>query len=625
MRNITTDDQEAIYRGEHTRLYQILGAHPADEGYVFRVWAPNAFSISVVGDFNGWDDARHWMTQTQYFGVWEVYIPEAHSGNAYKFCVRSKTVETFEKADPFAFAAEVPPKTASVLTEDNYSWKDANWMEQRPEASLHRSPMSIYEVHLGSWKRPWDHGRRYHNYRELAPMLIEHVKDLGFTHVELMPITEFPYDGSWGYQVTGYFAATSRYGDPDDLKYLIDQLHQNGIGVIVDWVPAHFPYDSHGLYRFDGTPLYEHPDPRRGDHPDWGTAIFNYGRDEVSSFLLSSAMFWFDKFHVDGLRVDAVSSMLYLDYSRNDGEWEPNAHGGRENLEAINFLKSLTSLAYRDFPGVQVIAEESTAYPGVSKPLEAGGLGFGFKWDMGWMHDHLEYFSKDPVHRKFHHKDVTFRPMYANSENFILPLSHDEVVHGKGSLFGRMSGDEWQKFANLRLLYTNMYAHPGKKLLFMGAEMGQIEEWNQEAQLDWARLQDPKARGVYNLLKRLNRLYKDVGALHELDCDERGFRWINWDDAENSVLSFVRQGNDQNDLVAVIFNLTPVVREDYSICLPRPGKWDIILNTDDVDFGGSGYLGTTEVQAAHEGHYEHHWANITLPPLGALVISPASI
>ncbi|MEE2903856.1 MAG: 1,4-alpha-glucan branching protein GlgB [Myxococcota bacterium] len=625
MRNITTDDQEAIYRGEHTRLYQILGAHPADEGYVFRVWAPNAFSISVIGDFNGWDDTRHWMTQTPHFGVWEVHIPEAHMGNAYKFCVRSKTVETFEKADPFAFAAEVPPKTASVLTQDNYSWNDTKWMKQRAEASLHKSPMSIYEVHLGSWKRPWDDGRRYHNYRELAPMLVEHVKDLGFTHVELMPITEFPYDGSWGYQVTGYFAATSRYGDPDELKYLIDQFHQNGIGVIVDWVPAHFPYDAHGLYRFDGTPLYEHPDPRRGDHPDWGTAIFNYGRDEVSSFLLSSAMFWFDKFHVDGLRVDAVSSMLYLDYSRNDGEWEPNAHGGRENLEAINFLKSLTSLAYRDFPGVQVIAEESTAYPGVSKPLEAGGLGFGFKWDMGWMHDHLEYFSKDPVHRKFHHKDVTFRPMYANSENFILPLSHDEVVHGKGSLFGRMAGDEWQKFANLRLLYTNMYAHPGKKLLFMGAEMGQFEEWNQEAQLDWARLQDPKAQGVYNLLKKLNQLYKEIGALHELDCDERGFRWINWDDAENSVLSFIRQGDDHNELVAVIFNLTPVARENYSLCLPRPGKWDIILNTDDVDFGGSGYLGTTEIEAAHEGHYEHHWANITLPPLGALVIRPASM
>ncbi len=623
---LTDSDIYLFNEGSHFRLYDKLGAHVAargnQAGTQFAVWAPNAQKVSVVGDFNGWDPGATPLEPRAESGIWEAFVPDVGPGALYKYHIKSHhNGYRVEKADPFGFQHEVPPRTASVVTELDYDWGDGEWMRNRAGHNALGAPMSIYEVHMGSWMRVPEEENRRLTYRELAPRLAEHVERTGFTHVEFLPVMEHPFYGSWGYQTTGYFAPTARYGRPQDFMFLVDYLHQHGIGVILDWVPSHFPADEHGLGFFDGTHLFEHADPRKGYHPDWKSSIFNYGRNEVRSFLTSSALFWLDRYHADGLRVDAVASMLYLDYSRQEGEWIPNQFGGRENLEAISFLRRLNEAVYEAFPDVQTIAEESTAWPMVSRPTYLGGLGFGLKWDMGWMHDTLTYFQHDPVHRSFHHHDLTFRMVYAFNENFALPLSHDEVVHGKGSLVGKMPGDDWQKFANLRLLHTYMHAQPGKKLLFMGGEIAQWREWAHDESVDWHLLEHAPHAGMLKLVSDLNRLHRREPALHAYDFDSRGFQWLDANDSQNSVLAFFRNGPDRDDRILAIFNFTPVPRPNYRVGVPTSGHWREILNTDAAVYGGSGQGnmgGVKTTPVPYHGHY--HSLNLTLPPLGALLL-----
>jgi 1,4-alpha-glucan branching enzyme len=620
---LTADDLYLFNEGSHFRLYEKLGSHVISvdgvEGVFFAVWAPDAERIAVIGDFNGWDGSRHLLRPHGVSGIWEGFLPGVGAGAVYKYRIWSRYHGyVVDKADPFARWAETPPRTGSIVWREGYVWGDEGWLRRRKASNALSAPIAIYEVHLGSWRRlPEDDGRPL-TYRELAPELAEHVGQLGFTHVEFLPVMEHPFGGSWGYQTSGYFAPTSRFGTPDDFAYLVDYLHGSGIGVILDWVPSHFPSDEHGLGYFDGTYLFEHAEARQRIHPDWGSLIFNYGRREVQSFLISSAFFWLDRFHADGLRVDAVASMLYLDYSRAEGEWVPNQYGGRENLEALAFLRRFNEEVYKAFPDVQTIAEESTAWPMVSRPTYLGGLGFGMKWDMGWMHDTLQYFARDPVHRRFHHHDLTFRMIYAFTENFVLPLSHDEVVHGKGSLLGKMPGDDWQKFANLRLLYAYMYAQPGKKLLFMGAELAQWREWSDEESLDWHLLEWPPHRGVQKLVADLNSLYRSEPALHARDADWSGFAWIDANDSEQSVLTFLRTAGEGEEIV-VACNFTPVPRHNYRIGVSRRGKWREVLNTDARDYGGSGQgnLGGAEATLVR-AHGRPYSLNVSLPPLAAV-------
>ena len=610
--------------GKHYRLYEKFGAHltevNGEKGVYFAVWAPSAKSVSVIGDFNYWMEGEHPLNvRWDGSGIWEGFIPGVEKGTKYKYKIQSHHNDmSLEKADPYALRCEHPPNTASIVWDLDYKWKDKKYMSSRKDKNSLDKPFSIYEVHLGSWRKNMDENRSL-TYTEMASELVNYVKETGFTHVEFMPIMEYPYDPSWGYQLTGYFAPTSRFGTPQEFMELLDAFHKAGIGVILDWVPSHFPEDKHGLGLFDGSHLYEHPDPRKGYHPDWKSLIFNYGRNEVRSFLISNAAFWLDKYHVDGLRVDAVASMLYLDYSREDGEWEPNEHGGRENLDAISFLRELNNEVYGSFEGVQTIAEESTSFPMVSRPVDLGGLGFGMKWMMGWMHDTLEYFKKDPIYRQYHQNDITFSMTYTFTENFALPLSHDEVVYGKKSLLGRMPGDEWQRFANLRLLYSYMFTHPGAKLLFMGAEIGQHEEWNYNTSLDWHLLQYDYHKGVKALLTELNKLYKKQPALHEKQFTADGFEWIAYDDAQNSVLSFIRKGKNEEDSLVVVCNFTPSILEDYSIGLPKAGKLKEIFNSDDKKFGGSGVKNKTIKSQETTFHGRDNSARITIPPLGTVV------
>jgi 1,4-alpha-glucan branching enzyme len=619
------DDLHFFNEGTHDRLYEKLGAHltvvDGAWGTAFSVWAPNAESVGVVGSFNGWDDREHRMQPLGSSGIWEIFVPGVGKGSLYKYRIRSRVGGyVVDKADPFGFLHETPPQTASIVWDHAYKWGDDRWRRERKHRNALDAPMAIYEVHIGSFARVPDEGWRSLGYRELAPRLADHALAHGFTHVELLPVMEHPFYGSWGYQITGYFAPTHRFGKPEDFMYLVDHLHQRGLGVILDWAPAHFPNDQHGLAFFDGTHLFEHEDPRKGFHPDWKSHIFNYGRHEVRSFLLSSASFWIDRFHVDGLRVDGVASMLYLDYSRREGEWTPNEHGGRENLEAVSFLKQLNETLYRKHPDVQTIAEESTSWPMVSRPTYAGGLGFGLKWDMGWMHDTLRYLERDPIHRRFHHDEITFRTLYAFHEHFVLPLSHDEVVHGKGSLLNKMPGDRWQKFANLRLLYATQAMLPGKKLLFMGGEIGQWREWSHDSELDWSLLGEPSHRGLSTLVGDLNRVYAREPALHQGDCDERGFRWVDGSDAEHSVLAFLRLGKRGARPVLVVLHYTPVVRRHYPVGVPLPGRWTEVLNTDADAYGGSGVgnLGGLDTVAEPWDGFDQK-LELTLPPLGAVV------
>jgi 1,4-alpha-glucan branching enzyme len=623
---LTSEDYYLFNEGSHYRIYDKLGAHLVESngvpGTVFSVWAPNARTVSVIGNFNGWNPASHPLQPRGSSGIWEGFIPGVTRGAVYKFHIAS-TQHGYkaEKADPIALFAEKPPRTASLVWDLDYSWSDAAYMEKRAAANTTHSPVSIYEVHLGSWMRvPEEHNRPL-TYREIAPRLADHVNRMGFTHVELLPIMEHPFYGSWGYQTTGYFAPTSRFGTPQDFMYLVDYLHQHNIGVILDWVPSHFPSDLHGLAFFDGTHLFEHSDSRQGFHPDWKTHIFNYGRAEVRSFLMSSAMFWLDKYHVDGLRVDAVASMLYLDYSRKEGEWIPNQFGGRENLEAIDFLRRFNLETYKEHPDVQTYAEESTSYPMVSRPTHLGGLGFGFKWDMGWMHDTLKYFQQDPIHRQYHHNKLTFRMLYSFQENFVLPLSHDEVVHGKGSLIGKMPGDEWQKFANLRLLYAYMFAQPGKKLLFMGDEFGQVSEWSHDRSLDWNVLQYPVHSGLMNWVEHLNHLYSSQAPLHWFDNDPRGFDWIDCNDAPASIIALLRKGQTEDDCVLIVCNFTPIPRLGYLVGVPHGGYWKELLNSDAKEYGGSGIGNMGGAEAMPEStHGRPYTLRLTLPPLGALFL-----
>ena len=623
---ITHDDRYLFNEGSHVRLYEKLGAHPMTaegiSGTSFAVWAPNAESVCVMGDFNGWNPASHRLYPQGDSGIWQGFLPGVGPGTCYKYHLRGRHHGyRVDKADPFAVHAETPPKTGSIVWDMAYAWQDRAWMEQRHRRNSLHAPLAVYEVHLGSWMRVPEEDNRWLTYRELAPALAEYVSAMGFTHVELLPIMEHPFAGSWGYQTTGYFAPTSRFGTPQDFMFLIDTLHQRGIGVILDWVPSHFPSDEHGLAYFDGTHLYEHDDPRKGFHPDWGSCIFNYGRHEVRSFLLSSALFWLDRYHVDGLRVDAVASMLYLDYSRKDGEWIPNQYGGRENLEAIAFLRRFNEEVYRHYPDVQTIAEESTAWPMVSRPTYVGGLGFGAKWDMGWMHDTLVYMSRDPLFRKYHHNELTFRLLYAFTENFMLPLSHDEVVHGKGSLLGKMPGDPWQQFANLRLLLGYMYAQPGKKLLFMGGEFGQWGEWNHDTSLDWHLLHEPMHAGVQAWLRDLNHGYRREAALSELDVSPVGFEWIDCNDTEQSTLSFLRRSGASQELIVVVCNFTPQPRVNYRLGVPRAGWWRELLNSDAHEYGGSGHGNAGGVVSAPIAwHGRPASVNLTLPPLAALFL-----
>ncbi len=621
--------------GSHLRLYEKLGSHPGTlagrEGTHFAVWAPNAEAVSVVGDFNGWKRGVAPLQARGRSGIWEGFVAGAGAGAHYKYAVDSRyRGYRVEKADPFAFHAETPPQTASRIWTLDYAWNDAEWMATRGGRAALDAPQSIYEVHLGSWRRPEGdgegNGEGFLGYREIAPLLADYALELGFTHVELLPVMEHPFYGSWGYQTTGYFAPTSRYGTPQDLMFLIDHLHQRGLGVILDWVPSHFPTDEHGLVFFDGTHLFEHGDPRQGHHPDWDSSVFNYGRNEVRSFLLSSALFWLDRYHVDGLRVDAVASMLYLDYSRREGEWIPNRYGGRENLEAIDFLRRLNTEVYAAFPAVQTFAEESTAWPMVSRPTYLGGLGFGLKWDMGWMHDTLKFLSRDPLHRSHHYHEVTFRAVYAFLENFALPLSHDEVVHGKGSLLGRMPGDDWQRFANLRLLLGDLWTQPGKKLLFMGGELGLREEWNHDRGLDWSLLEHAPHQGIQRWVRDLNTTYRAEPALHEGDCQPEGFRWIENNDGAHSTMVFQRTGHSTRDVLVVAFNFTPVPRPDYRIGVPHPGVWQELLNSDAPLYGGSGQgnLGGVETERV-ESHGHPQSIAVMLPPLAMLVFKGRSV
>ncbi|HJT79363.1 MAG TPA: 1,4-alpha-glucan branching protein GlgB [Gemmataceae bacterium] len=612
--------------GTHYRAYEKLGAHLAErdgvEGTQFAVWAPNARFVSVVGEFNRWQPGVNPLHPVGASGIWEGFVPGVGQGTLYKYHIESQYHGyRVDKADPYAFASEIRPQTASKVWDlAGYEWADGDWMARRGRAHALDAPISIYECHLGSWMRVPEQGNRWMSYRELAPKLAEYVHDMGYTHIEFLPVSEHPFDASWGYQTVGYYAPTSRFGTPQDFMYLVDVLHQHGIGVLLDWVPAHYPRDEHGLGYFDGTHLYEHSDPRLGEHRDWGTFIYNYGRREVSNFLISNAVFWLDKYHIDGLRVDAVASMLYLDYSRKEGEWVPNQYGGRENIDAVNFLRRFNEVVYREFPDIMTVAEESTAWGGVSKPTYLGGLGFGYKWDMGWMHDTLKYMSLDPVHRKFHHNVLTFRMLYAFTENYILPLSHDEIVYGKRSMLAKMPGDEWQRFANLRLLYGYMWTQPGKKLLFMGGDFGQWNEWNHDTSLDWHLLQWPPHQGLQRWVRDLNTFYRGEPALHEHDCDPAGFEWIDCNDWEQSMLSYLRKGKGPGEVVVVVCNFTPVPRHNYRVGVPFGGRWEEILNSDAPLYGGSGQGNLGGVHAAPVGwHGRPYLLNITVPPLGMVV------
>jgi 1,4-alpha-glucan branching enzyme len=626
---LTDFDLHLLGEGTHLRNFEKLGAHLIDHegirGVHFSVWAPNARRVSVIGNFNHWDGRIHPMRSRGSGGIWEIFMPDLVQGEVYKFEIKSHQAGYLvAKADPYGFAAELRPKTASVVWNvDRFDWHDDDWMADRAKNQGLDRPISVYEMHLGSWKRRPDEGNRFLTYRELADELVEYLKNTGFTHVELLPITEHPFDGSWGYQPVGYYAPTSRYGTPDDFAYFVDTLHQHNIGVILDWVPAHFPKDLHGLGYFDGTHLYEHADPRLGEHRDWGTKIFNYGRAEVRNFLFGSALFWFEHYHIDGLRVDAVASMIYLDYSREHGDWIPNKYGGNENLEAIDFIKRFNEICHAEHPGILTIAEESTSFTGVSRPTYLGGLGFSLKWNMGWMNDTLVYMSKDPVYRRYEHGALTFSMIYAFNENFKLPLSHDEVVHGKGSILDKMPGDIWQKFANLRLLYGYMFGHPGKKLHFMGNEIAQWREWNHDVSLDWHLLQWRDHEGVRQLIADLNRLYKSEPSLHEVDFDWRGFEWLVLNDSDNSVLSFLRRAKDPEDVTVVACNFTPVPRQGYRIGVPKPGFYSELLNTDSHIYGGSN-VGNSGGVWAHRGDWggRPYHVDLTIPPLGTVFLKP---
>jgi 1,4-alpha-glucan branching enzyme len=627
---ITDFDLHLHGEGTHFRTYEKMGAHPmvldGVAGVHFAVWAPNAVRVSVIGWFNRWDGRHHPMQNRGASGLWELFVPALCPGDLYKFEIKGPHGFLGQKSDPYGFASELRPRTASAVWDvRKYQWNDDDWIRRRRETDWLNQPISVYEVHLGSWMRVPDDWNRWLTYRELADQLIPYVQKLGFTHIELLPISEHPFDGSWGYQTIGYYAPTSRFGNPDDFKFFVDRCHQAGLGVIIDWVPAHFPKDGHGLAYFDGTHLYEHADPRKGQHMDWGTLIFNYGRNEIRTFLLSNAVFWADVYHIDGIRVDAVASMLYLDYSRNAGEWIPNEFGGRENLEAVHFLKKFNEVIHAEYPGFLTFAEESTAWPMVSRPTYLGGLGFGLKWNMGWMHDSLVYFSKEPVHRKFHQGDLTFSLLYAFTENFILPFSHDEVVHGKRSMLDKMPGDLWQKFAGLRLLYAYMWAHPGKKLLFMGCEFGQWNEWNCHESLQWHLCQWDSHAKLQTLMTDLNALYRSIPALHEVDFSWEGFEWIDFHDADNSVLSFVRKGRNPQDVVLGVFNFTPVPRPGYRVGVPFPGEYREILNTDSDVYGGTNvgnYGGVSSEAWNCQGR--DHSIPVTLPPLGAVWFRPVA-
>jgi len=623
---LSADDLHLFNEGTHHRLYRKLGSHicsmDGTVGTHFAVWAPNAERVCLIGDFNGWDKEALPMKQKQSSGIWEIFVPGLGRGSLYKYHVVSHYQGyCVDKADPFAFATEQPPQKASAVWDLDYDWGDSDWMANRHQANGLDRPTCIYELHPGSWRRVPEEGGRPLTYRDLGVQLADYINQMGFTHVEFLPVMEHPFYGSWGYQTAGYFAPTSRYGCPQDFMWLIDHLHQNGIGVILDWVPSHFPMDEHGLGFFDGTHLYEHSDPRQGKHQDWDTLVFNYGRHEIRSFIISSALFWLDKYHVDGLRIDAVASMLYLDYSRQEGEWVPNKYGGRENIEAIALLRDLNRRIYEHYPDVQTHAEESTAWPMVSRPTYVGGLGFGLKWDMGWMHDTLEYISKDPIHRRFHHDQLTFRGMYQFSENFVLPLSHDEVVYGKGSLLNKMPGDDWQKFANLRLLFGYMYTQPGKKLLFMGGEFGQWGEWYHEASLDWNLLEYPAHQGLQRWVRDLNHVYRSEPALYVFDCHPGGFEWIDCHDAESCSLSYFRKSDAGNQGVVVVCNFTPVLRDNYSVGAPYPGYWRELLNSDAPEYGGSGQGNLGGVHTVPVPcHGRPQSFSLTLPPLGMICL-----
>ena len=629
-RVISDYDLHLFGEGTLREVYDRLGAHPMTLGGVdgvhFGIWAPNAQRVSIIGDFNEWDGRAHPMRRLVPSGVWELFVPDLAEGERYKFEVRTTAGHLLHKIDPYGRFFEVPPRSAAIVCRTSgYAWGDDAWMKARAAGSawLDR-PMSTYEVHLGSWKRVPEEGNRPLTYRELADQLVPYVKEMGFTHIEMLPVLEHPFSGSWGYQVTGFYAPTSRHGAPHDFKYFVDACHQAGIGVVLDWVPGHFPKDAHGLARFDGTALYEHEDPRQGEHQDWGTLVFNYGRNEVRNFLLSSALFWLEEYHLDGLRVDAVASMLYLDYSRDAGQWVPNRFGGRENLEAVQFLQQLNTLTHVEAPGTITVAEESTAWPSVSRPVHLGGLGFTYKWNMGWMHDTLKFTARDPVHRRWAQNEITFSMLYAFTENFILPYSHDEVVHGKRSMLDTMPGDPWQKAATLRTLYAFMYAHPGKKLLFMGDEIGQWREWNSEGSLDWDLLPHFPHDGIRAVVRELNDLYAQRPALFELDFDPQGFQWIDGSDTEHSVLAFMRRGRSPDTIVACVFNWTPVVRGGYNVGVPEAGTWRVVLNTDDERWGGSGAgtMGTIEA-SGEAAHGFGQSLPLTLPPLGALLLERA--
>jgi len=620
-------DLHLLGEGKHRRLWQVLGAHPREidgvPGTSFAVWAPNARSVRVVGEFNLWDGRLHPMRSLGSSGIWELFLPGVAPGARYKFEILTGAGHLTLKADPLAFAAEKPPGTDSIVTESAHEWGDGDWLTQRDKDNWLDQPVSIYELHLASWKRVPDEDQRPLTYRELAEQVPAYVAELGFTHVELMPVAEHPFSGSWGYQVTSYFAPTARFGSPDDFRALVDAFHRRGIGVILDWVPGHFPRDDWALARFDGTALYEHEDPRIGAHDEWGTLVFNYGRSEVANFLVANADYWLTEFHLDGLRVDGVASMLYLDYARKEGEWIPNPSGGRENLDAVAVLRELNEVVHGAHPGVMMIAEESTSWPAVSRPTDVGGLGFGFKWNMGWMHDTLEYFAQDPVHRTYHHDELTFGLLYAFTENFILPLSHDEVAHGKRSLLGKMPGDRWQKAANLRALLGWMWAHPGKQMLFMGGEIAQSEEWDFDASVDWHLLEYPEHSGVQTLVGELNRCYRAEPALWERDFSADGFRWLDASDSDSNVLSFVRLSADGTRVVVCVANLSPVPRSGYGVGLPRGGPWREVLNTDAERFGGAGTSTTDTILAGNDGrHGFDHSAHLTLPPLGVVWLCP---
>lgn len=623
----STLDETDVYlfsEGTHERLYDWMGAHLWEvdgiRGTRFCVWAPNARRVSVVGVFNFWDGRQHPMRKHPGSGLWEIFIPGVEQGALYKYEIKTRWGEVLpQKADPYGFAAELLPGKASKVVASQYQWHDHDWMTSRERANGLNNPIAIYEVHLGSWRRVYEEGNRYLNYRELAAELIPYVKEMGFTHIQLMPVSEYPFDGSWGYQPVGLYAPTSRFGEPDDFRYFIDRCHQAQLGVLVDWVPGHFPSDPHGLAWFDGTPLYEHADPRQGFHPDWNTYIYNYGRREVANFLFSNALYWYDEFHIDGLRVDAVASMLYLDYSRESGEWVPNHYGGRENLEAIDLLKRVNSTVYRQYPNAMMVAEESTAWPGVSHPVYAGGLGFGYKWNMGWMNDSLSYMEKEPIHRQFHHHELTFSLLYAFNENFILPLSHDEVVHGKRSLLDKMPGEGAQKFANLRAYYAFMWTHPGKKLLFMGGEFAQGREWGHDVSLDWHLLDVHFHEGVQRLVRDLNHFYKLNPAMHQLDCDSAGFEWIEADDRHNSIFAFLRKG-EEGSLVLVVCNFTPVAREHYRLGVPCGGFYREAVNTDASLYGGGNFGNSGGLRAEPMGYHGRPWSvTMNVPPMGSLI------